>query len=76
MNYREFSLKIRKSISKYANLSQCSHIGGNLSSVDILTVLYINFIKRKKNSFILSKGHACLSLYCILAELGYFSKKN
>ena len=76
MNYKDFSLKIRKSILKYANLSQCSHIGSNLSAVDVLTVLYLTFIKRKKNSFILSKGHACLSLYCVLAELGYFSKKK
>ena len=76
MNYKYFSLKIRKSILKVANLSQCSHLGSNLSIVDILTVLYLNYIKSKKNSFILSKGHACLALYCILKECGIISEKT
>ena len=75
MNYKNFSFKIRKSILKIANISQCSHLGSNLSIVDILTVLYLKFIKSKKNFFILSKGHACLSLYCILKECGFISEK-
>ena len=76
MKYKNFSTKIKKSILEIANSSQCSHIGGNLSVVDILIVLYLGLIKRKKFFFILSKGHACLALYCILAELGYISKKK
>lgn len=75
MNYKNFSFKIRKSILKVANLSQCSHLGSNLSTVDILVVLYLKFIKSKKNSFILSKGHACLALYCVLKECGFISEK-
>lgn len=76
MKYKNFSLKIKKSILEIAYLSQCSHVGGNLSVVDILVVLYQRFIKKNKNFFILSKGHACLALYCILTELGYISKKK
>ena len=75
-NYKNFSLKIRKSILKIANSSQCSHIGSSLSIVDILTVLYLNFLKTKKNSFILSKGHACLGLYCVLKEMGFITEKT
>ncbi len=75
MNYKNLSLKIRKSILKIANSSQCSHIGSNLSIVDILSVLYGKFLKDKKNSFILSKGHACLALYCVLKETGFISEK-
>lgn len=75
MKYKYFSLQVRKSILKIAKLSQCSHIGSNLSIVDILTVLYLKFIKSKKNFFILSKGHACLSLYCVLKECGFISEK-
>ena len=73
---KKFSLKIRKSILKIANLSQCSHIGSNLSVVDILSVLYVKFLKDKKNSFILSKGHASLALYCVLEEIGFITKKT
>ena len=75
-DYKKISLKIRKSILKIANLSQCSHIGSNLSVVDVLSVLYIKFLKDKKNSFILSKGHACLALYCVLEEMGFITKKT
>jgi transketolase len=74
-SYKKFSLKIRKSILKIANSSQCSHIGSNLSIVDLLSVLYLKFLKKKKNSFILSKGHACLALYCVLKEMGFISEK-
>ena len=76
MNYKTLSLKIRKSILKIANSSQCSHIGSNLSIVDILSVLYGKFLKNKKNSFILSKGHACLALYCVLKEMRFITEKT
>ena len=74
--YKKFSLNIRKSILKIANSSQCSHIGSNLSIVDLLTVLYLKFLKTKKNSFILSKGHACLALYCVLKEMHFITEKT
>ena len=76
ISYKKFSIKIRKSILKIANSSQCSHIGSNLSIVDILTVLYLNFLKSKKNFFILSKGHACLALYCVLKEMKFITEKT
>ena len=71
-----FSKKVRKSILKHAYSSQCSHLGSNLSIVDILTVLYNNFLKINKNSFILSKGHACLALYCVLNEKKHLSSNT
>ena len=74
--YKDFSLKVRKSILKIANSSQCSHIGSSLSIVDILTTLYIKLLKNKKNYFILSKGHACLALYCVLKEMRFITEKT
>lgn len=73
--YKIFSSKVRKSILKIANISGCSHIGSNLSIVDILTVVYQKILT-KNDSFILSKGHACLSLYCVLKEKGLISDKT
>lgn len=57
------------------------HIGCSLSIVDILTVLYFEILNIKPNLpkwdnrdyFILSKGHACSTLYATLAEKGFFS---
>ncbi len=59
------------------------HIGGSLSCIDILTCLYygniLKFSIDNKNNdmrdrFILSKGHAVLPLYIILADLGIIKK--
>jgi transketolase len=57
------------------------HIGGSLSSVDILVSLYFHAMQydvahfadfAKRDSFILSKGHSVEGLYCILAKAGFF----
>ncbi len=89
MNYSvkrlsEISKDTRKSLVKLSNVSKSSHIGSCLSIVEILVILYFNILnhnpKRPNSSsrdrFVLSKGHACLILYIILAECGYFPKKN
>ena len=61
-----------------------SHFGGSLSTVEILVALFEEILKYKiddplwedRDRFILSKGHACLGYYSILAEKGFFSKKE
>lgn len=66
--------KIRKKILKLIYSSKASHLGSSFSCVDIIFVLYKFFIK-KKNIFILSKGHACLAYYCVLKEFDYISSR-
>ena len=73
--YKKISKEIRKKILELSYASKSSHIGSSLSIVDILLVLYDNFIY-KKNIFILSKGHACLALYCVLNKFGYINTKT
>ncbi|HEY1406844.1 MAG TPA: transketolase [Spirochaetota bacterium] len=59
------------------------HIGGALSLVDILVVLYFKIMNVKpqeprwedRDRFILSKGHAGPVLYATLAYKGYFPKE-
>lgn len=58
-------------IVKLSNKNKEGHIASSLSVLDILYILYKNFIpyKTKKNScnrFILSKGHASLAYYVVL----------
>ena len=56
------------------------HIGGSLSSMDILTVLYQNVMRidpadprqADRDRFVLSKGHCTPALYPTLALRGYF----
>jgi len=65
---------IRKNILKKTFDAQSSHIGSCLSIVEILYVIY--FLKlKKRDTFILSKGHAALALYSTLFEKKIISKK-
>jgi transketolase len=73
-NCKEISKEIRKRILKLSNTAKSSHVGSSLSIVDILVILYKFFIK-KNNTFVLSKGHACLAYYCILQKFGHISNK-
>lgn len=60
-----------------------SHIGSALSITDIISVLYQNHLNispqlvndPQRDIFILSKGHACVSLYALLALKGFFEIK-
>jgi transketolase len=52
------------------------HIGGSLSSLDILISLYFsNLFDFKKDHFILSAGHLTCGLYTVLSAKKYFPKK-
>ena len=81
---KKLSTQIKKDILKMAYFAKAnsSHIGGSLSTVDILSVLFasiINIDKKKiynKDRFFLSKGHACLGYYAILKYLGYIKDKD
>ena len=70
------SKKLRKLILLCLKNKKGGHIGSAMSLVEILRVIYENFIKKKKSNFILSKGHGCLALYAILYEHGYIKKKD
>lgn len=60
------------------------HPGGSLSAIDIFTVLYHNILRhdpsnphlKGRDRFILSKGHIAPALYAILADCGYFDRKE
>lgn len=77
------SEKIRKRVLEIIYHAKAGHIGGSLSIVDILTVLYFKILnvdpkrpdKPDRDRFILSKGHSVESLYCVLAEAGFFEDK-
>jgi len=87
MNTDELRLKVnelRIAIIDMIFNAQSGHPGGSLSAIDILTVLYNNFMKHnpqnaiwnERDRFILSKGHASPALYAILADQGYFPKEE
>lgn len=72
---------IRREVFEMAMRAGKGHLGGAFSCVEILVALYYGGILRVspktkehplRDRFILSKGHDCLSLYVILADLGFF----
>jgi transketolase len=61
-----------------------AHVGGALSAVDILTLLYYKYLNIRpenpqwedRDRFILSKGHIGVGLAPVLADRGYFDKER
>lgn len=85
INYlKELSQNIRLRILElaYGVGKNGSHVGGALSSSDILSTLYGSILKYDLNDplnpnrdrFILSKGHAAIALYATLEKIGYLTK--
>ncbi len=81
VKFKNLAKNIRKNIVRLSYQAKSSHIGSCLSIVDIIVVLYKGIFKitpknLKSKFFILSKGHACLALYCLLYEVGIIKKKT
>ncbi len=64
--------------------AKSGHPGGSLSIADLLTYLYYNKMHvsaqnpddENRDRLVLSKGHTAPALYAVLAEKGYFDKKE
>lgn len=75
---------VRVSIIEEVYHGKSGHPGGSLSCADILTALFFNQMNideknpkaEGRDRFVLSKGHASPALYAVLAEKGYFDKKE
>jgi transketolase len=76
------ALNIRRDILRLIKAGEAGHVGGALSSVEIVTALYFNLMHvdpenpvwPQRDRFVLSAGHKCLVLYAALAEKGFFDK--
>ena len=84
-NFEEISVDIRRDIFKTVCNNRAGHLASSLSSVEILVSLYFGNVLRydpnnptweERDRFIMSKGHAALALYYILAKAGYYKKEN
>lgn len=76
---------IRLSAMTMNHHARLGHTGGDLSSADILAVLYLGGILRvdparplwpERDRFILSKGHCSAALYSTLAARGFFPTED
>ena len=81
LNSKKLSNKIRRHVLDMTHHGKSSHIASILSIVDIISVLYENILiyknknpkYKKRDRFVLSKGHAGAAVYAVLAEKGFFN---
>ncbi len=75
---------IRRNALSMVTRAKASHIGSALSIADIIAVLYGKILRidpanpgwGERDRFILSKGHACATLYAALAVRGFFESQE
>ncbi|MDR1483610.1 MAG: transketolase [Planctomycetaceae bacterium] len=83
---KSMARRIRRRIldMSYSAGSSGAHLGGALSIVELLSVLYGSVLRydaknpdwEERDRFILSKGHTGLALYAALAEVGILSSEE
>ena len=78
------SIEYRKIILEIIYNGGAGHTAGSLSCIDILNVLYNNFLdinpdnfeSNNRNRYIQSKGHSVEALYTVLCDKKFFKKKD
>ena len=82
---KEKALWVRKETLKIHKIAPETRIASSLSDVEIFVALYYGGILKfdpnntnweHRDRFVVSKGHGAISLYPILADLGFFDKEN
>jgi transketolase len=87
MNYIELKQKseeLRLCLIDLIHSARTGHTGGDLSVLNLLTVLYYHFLHVEptnpklpdRDRLVLSKGHCAEALYCVLCDKGFFPKEE
>ena len=79
----ELARRIRFAVVEMSHKARVPHLGSSLSCVDILVAAYAGTLlldparpdAPDRDRFILSKGHAAMALYAMLAHRGFFPKE-
>lgn len=80
---KDVARRIRLDSLKMQHIAHKGHLGGAFSVTEILVALYYsdlvnisakNFNHPKRDRIIFSKGHTCLSLFAVLADMGFFPR--
>jgi len=81
MNTVKLATQLRYTAINMSYNAKAAHLASSLSCIDILAVLYEKILKinpkkkdKKRDRFILSKGHAAGALYATLAHKKFFNK--
>src|SRR5215469_17156544 len=77
-------IQYRKDLLRLVKICGAGHTGGDLSCLDIINVLYNRIMRVSPETFtspnhdyyIQSKGHCAEALFVVLADRGFFPKKD
>ena len=80
----ELSRRIRRLDLETVYRAGAGHLGGEMSVLDLLTVLYFRVLRvwperpadPRRDRLVLSKGHTACALYCVLAERGFLGRET
>lgn len=80
INLKQIAVSCRRNVIRMIYDAKSGHVGGSLSSTDILVSLFFDTMRhdpehpqlRGRDRFILSKGHSVEAYYSVLALSGYF----
>lgn len=78
------SIQYRRKLLRYIKRAGAGHTGGDLSCLDILSVLYNRVLNLSPETFedpgrdryVQSKGHSVEALYVVLADKGFFPESD
>jgi transketolase len=76
----QLARRLRRAVLEQSKRANVGHIGSELSIVDLIATLYGGVLRLEsvddsdRDRFVLSKGHAALTLYAALASRGWISQ--
>ena len=81
---KDIARELRLTVIDVMAWSGGAHVGGSLSIIDILTILYFKYLDvnpadpqwDERDRFMLSKGHAAAGLIPVLAKRGFFPEET
>lgn len=84
MNLKALSYQLRQDTVDLIRAGKAGHIGGDMSVMEILVVLYFdqmninpeNMDAPDRDYFVMSKGHSMEAYYSVLAEKGFLPKEE
>lgn len=82
--FQKLAQELRLTVIDVMAWSGGAHVGGSLSMMDIMTILYFKYLNvdpanpkwEDRDRFILSKGHAAAGYIPVLAKKGYFPEET
>ena len=75
IDIRKELIRVKKRLLRLHYEKKIGHVGGNLSCIDLMVVLFHDILK-SSDKFVLSKGHSAGAYYCALWSRGLITEEQ